>query len=417
MSDNSSESRRPVRKSSARSLASLFRRKKRDNGGVYSGSQLSIVWSSEHEEDDATDVDERPRLDEENLSQEAATGESKDTAGDFGQQTAEDVETSEDLGQLQVLSPEQFAAFAEESVPLNEDEIDRFHDQHPVTEETSKRNDNLSNRGRVRKHQRCESLHVNFSHDEVRRIAQEIYDETVAEVNLSLFSYWINENSKNYQEASLHIRELRLDHGYNLARIANPHLRTLMQEVFTQRPVEARIALQERASRSNLSVTTSSMRSGSKGDFSVFPRIDALPPILRVERQRAMSQAAQRSTSLASMASELRDYPPNTPDRPLPLTLRSPNTSSTLSTQPTLPFGFPSPGTPVRISDAGYSGLTSYAGSLCDDDDSVEGEEIDQEALWHERVADVVESVMVLEKPEQINQVIEELEELKALYL
>lgn len=74
---------------------------------------------------------------------------------------------------------------------------------------------------------------------------------------------------------------------------------------------EARIALQERASRSNLSVTTSSMRSGSKGDFSVFPRIDALPPILRVERQRAMSQAAQRSTSLASMASELRDYPPN----------------------------------------------------------------------------------------------------------
>lgn len=74
---------------------------------------------------------------------------------------------------------------------------------------------------------------------------------------------------------------------------------------------EARIALQERASRSNLSVTTSSMRSGSKGDFSVFPRIDALPPILRVERQRAMSQAAQRSTSLASMASELRVYPPN----------------------------------------------------------------------------------------------------------
>ncbi|KAF5846071.1 hypothetical protein GGP41_008533 [Bipolaris sorokiniana] len=193
-----------------------------------------------------------------------------------------------------------------------------------------------------------------------------------------------------------------------------------MQEVFTQRPVEARIALQERASHSNLSITTtSSMRSGSKGDFSGFPRIDALPPILRVERQRAMSQAAQHSTSLASMASELRDYPPNTPDRPLPLTLRSPTTSSTLSTQPTLPFGFPSPGTPVRISDDGYSGLTSYAGSLCDDDDDdgVEGEEVDQEALWHDRVADVVESIMVLEKPDQINQVIEELEGLKALYL
>lgn len=87
-----------------------------------------------------------------------------------------------------------------------------------------------------------------------------------------------------------------------------------------------------------------------------------------------------------------------------------------------LPFGFPSPGTPVRISDGVYSGLTSYAGSLCDDDGDdddggVEEEEVDQEALWHERVADVVESVMVLEKPDQINKVIEELEGLKALYL
>ncbi|EUC41117.1 hypothetical protein COCMIDRAFT_40665 [Bipolaris oryzae ATCC 44560] len=340
----------------------------------------------------------------------------------------EEVEVSEDLGQLQALSPEQFTAFAEEFVTSTEDEIDTLHNDHSVTEETSERNDTLPTRGCVRKHQRFESLHVNFSHDEVRRIAQEIYDETVAEVNLSLFSYWVNESSKNYEEASLHIRELRLDRGYNLARIANPHLRALMQEVFTQRPVEARIALQERASRSNLSVTTISMRSGSKGDFSVFPRIDALPPILRVERQRAMTQAAQRSTSLASMAPELRVYPPDTPDRPLPLTLRSPTTtSSTLSTQPTLPLGFPSPGTPVRISDGVYSGLTSYAGSLCNDDGDNDGveeeeeeeeeEEVDQEALWHERVADVVESVMVLEKPDQINKVIEELEGLKAMYL
>lgn len=208
--DSSSEPRRPVRKSSARSLASLFRRKRRDNSGLYSGSQLSIIWSSEHEDNDATGMDERPRLDEESLCQEAETGESEDTADDFGQQ--KEVETPEDLGQLQALSPKQFAVFAEESVTSNEDEIDRFHNEHSVTEETSKRNDNLSNRGHVWKHRIFESLHVNFSHDDVRCIAQEIYDETVAEVNLSLFSYWINESSKNYQEASLHIRELRLDH-------------------------------------------------------------------------------------------------------------------------------------------------------------------------------------------------------------
>lgn len=125
---------------------------------------------------------------------------------------AEEVETSKDRGQLQALSPEQFAAFAEEFVTSNEEDIDTLHDDHSVTEEASERNNNLSDRGRVHKHQRFESLRVNFSHEEVRRIAQEIYDKTVAEVNLSLFSYWINESSKNYEEASLHIRELRLDH-------------------------------------------------------------------------------------------------------------------------------------------------------------------------------------------------------------
>lgn len=77
--EDSSESRRPARKSSARSLSSLFRRKKRDNSGAYSGSQLSIVWSSEHEDNDATDMNERPQSDGGNRCEE--------TAGDFGQQS------------------------------------------------------------------------------------------------------------------------------------------------------------------------------------------------------------------------------------------------------------------------------------------------------------------------------------------
>lgn len=61
-------------------------------------------------------------------------------------------------------------------------------------------------------HQRGESFHVNFSSDDVQRIAKEIYDQTIADVHLSLFSYWINEREEHYEEAKRHIRELRLDH-------------------------------------------------------------------------------------------------------------------------------------------------------------------------------------------------------------
>ena len=46
-------------------------------------------------------------------------------------------------------------------------------------------------------------------------------------------------------------------------------------------------------------------------DYPVFPRVDSLPPVLSAERRRVISEATLRSTSLSSLASSKRDYPPN----------------------------------------------------------------------------------------------------------
>jgi hypothetical protein len=61
------------------------------------------------------------------------------------------------------------------------------------------------------RHTRDPSLRVTFSAEEVARLAQEIYDETVAEPLLTLFTLWICEDKEHYDQAKLHIRELALD--------------------------------------------------------------------------------------------------------------------------------------------------------------------------------------------------------------
>lgn len=60
-------------------------------------------------------------------------------------------------------------------------------------------------------HQRDPSFCVTFSPDEVLRLAKEVYDETVAEVTLSLFIFWVCEKEDHYEAAKLHVRELGLD--------------------------------------------------------------------------------------------------------------------------------------------------------------------------------------------------------------
>lgn len=72
-----------------------------------------------------------------------------------------------------------------------------------------------------------ESFHVNLAPEEVDSMVQEIYDQTIPEVYLSLFIYWIRESDENYDSAKGLIREMGLDQVRNFgtthiaARIAH----------------------------------------------------------------------------------------------------------------------------------------------------------------------------------------------------
>ncbi|CAG5171329.1 uncharacterized protein ALTATR162_LOCUS7309 [Alternaria atra] len=256
--------------------------------------------------------------------------------------------------------------------------------------------------GSRHRHQRRESLRVNLTPEDVERFAGEVRNMTIADVHLSLFGYWIKESDENFREAKKHLRELGVDRGYNLSRLNNYCLEELCRDVLDIRPTECRTTVlkqqpaTEKASLQYLTPTRSF-------SLPVAPRIDTLPPSLREQRERVISEAAQRSTSLGSPDGP-RDYPPNTPDRPLPLSPRSP--SSTLNAPP-LPLGFPSPCSPPRASDD-HSILESYRGSS---DSSLDGV-----SDWDLRVADIYEQVVSLEDITQIDRIIADLQNLKDLY-
>jgi hypothetical protein len=62
-----------------------------------------------------------------------------------------------------------------------------------------------------RQHGRNESLHVNWTVQDIIRMAHEITNGTIAPVHLSLLGYWIRESHEHYEMAKTHIRELSLD--------------------------------------------------------------------------------------------------------------------------------------------------------------------------------------------------------------
>ncbi|KAG9188378.1 hypothetical protein G6011_02301 [Alternaria panax] len=251
-------------------------------------------------------------------------------------------------------------------------------------------------------HQRHESLHVHLTPKDVERFVDEIRSSTIADVHLSLFGYWIKESDENFREAKKHLRELGLDRGYNLTRLNNHCLEELCRDVLDLRSTEyhTTVLKQQAAVEEETLQCSTPTRSCS---LPVVPRTDTLPPSFREQRERMIGEAAQRSTSLGS-PSRSRDYPPNTPDRPMPLSPHSP--SSTLGSPP-LAFGFPSPRSPPEASD-NFSVLESYRGSS---DGSLE--EISD---WNLRVADIYQQVVSLTEVSQIDQVIADLQDLKALY-
>ncbi|KAF2127922.1 hypothetical protein P153DRAFT_44155 [Dothidotthia symphoricarpi CBS 119687] len=171
-------------------------------------------------------------------------------------------------------------------------------------------------------HQRNLSLHVMWTLDDIRQIAREIYDGTVADVHLSLFAYWVQEKNENYDLAKEYVRELSLDQGYNIDRIGNRHLRKLLEDTCRLRPrkpkfaktiiLQANMSTPSRTSPASNTFITSPLTSG----------VDTLAPPLRAKREHHTEEAAHPN-SVSHSNSDYKDYPPNTPDRPAPLTLRS----------------------------------------------------------------------------------------------
>ncbi|RMZ67418.1 hypothetical protein GMOD_00001336 [Pyrenophora seminiperda CCB06] len=303
--------------------------------------------------------------------------------------------------------------------------------------------------------QRHKSLHVSFSSTELKRLKEEIYNETIAEVHLSLLIYWINEDPDNYDLAKDVIRELRCDKGYNPSRVDNAALRQLLTETKAARPLtiitipklppppphrqpirisiwihldietnEAVVPVQPTEREDDLADLTADPIFVGRHTRKLpgLPRIDSLPPALSLLRERR-NQAALRSISLASVApsSPQGTYPPDTPDRPLPLVPRS--ASSTLLSpssahlspfppsrpRPTaLPFGFPSPGSPVREVNDNMSALEEY--DCSSPTGSIECDE------YRAHVDMLADRLTVLQSPEQLAAIMAELKDLRAMY-
>jgi hypothetical protein len=88
ISDNGSEQRQPVRKTSMRTIGSFFRRKKRGDSSIHSSSQLATIWSLEQEEGDTNDTDEgQSQSDDGKLCDKVATGGNEDVAGNSNRQS------------------------------------------------------------------------------------------------------------------------------------------------------------------------------------------------------------------------------------------------------------------------------------------------------------------------------------------
>ncbi|KAL1794887.1 hypothetical protein ACET3X_006703 [Alternaria dauci] len=395
--------RKTFRKGSIRKLGSLFGRDGGIRSSVASSSPLATVVNSESADDDES-VEAECTVEPVTL---ASSTEIISPAGSMKE--VEILERHRKFAQLQApgtdgtttltTEPGGYAQYEYNDTVGNmnyKEEFQESKDTHVVHDRARTPPSNRNH------HQRHESLHVNLTPEDVKRFAAEIRNMTIADVHLSLFGYWIKESDENFKEAKKHLRELGVDRGYNLSRLNNHCLEELCRDVLDVRPTECRTTIikQQAAIEEAMLQFLTPTRSSSQ---PVLPRDDALPPSLREQRERMIIETATRSVSLGSPGGP-RDYPPNTPDRPLPLSPHSP--SSTLSSPP-FALEFHSPRTVLGASD-NFSMLESYRGSS---DGSLEGT-----SDWDLRVANIYEQVVSLKDASQIDQVIADLQELKALY-
>ncbi|OAL54162.1 hypothetical protein IQ07DRAFT_629267 [Pyrenochaeta sp. DS3sAY3a] len=191
-------------------------------------------------------------------------------------------------------------------------------------------------------------LRVTYSRRDAVRLAQEVYDQTIAEVNLTLFGGWIRQSDNNYQVAKSLIRELGLDQGYNVERIANEPLRRLLKKIhavrpkcvsksdssqrftladplsFSRRPTRTSVFL-DRAAAESLRLSNLGGLKRSLTDRKT-PRDLPYAASFRAEAMRRTpggSLGAKKREEVPRVPSAMRAYPPDTPDRPAPLAFRS----------------------------------------------------------------------------------------------
>ncbi|KAF2033193.1 hypothetical protein EK21DRAFT_86616 [Setomelanomma holmii] len=168
-------------------------------------------------------------------------------------------------------------------------------------------------------HRRGESFHVKFTEKDVKRLAGEIYNGTIADVNMSLLTFYILEEHTNYELAKHYIRELGVDQGYNVDRESNVHLRKLMRETISMRPKETKPPVAIVSSTPTIRSMASHAEFGNKLPREFFANF-ARRPSGRGEKAPAAAQSA-----IAESITPPKEYPPNTPDRPAPLSVRSRN--------------------------------------------------------------------------------------------
>ncbi|KAI1606176.1 hypothetical protein PtrCC142_001674 [Pyrenophora tritici-repentis] len=168
-------------------------------------------------------------------------------------------------------------------------------------------------------HSRPASLHVTLSSNDLERLTKELYEQTIADVHLSLFAFWINTSPENYHVARKHVRELGCDKGYIPCRLTNLAVRHLLTETEVSRPEMPHPVLNDEASRAERAVDP--LGGSRPGRLNpALPRVDRLPPALR-ELNQKRSRAALRSASMATMASSSSTrsrYPPDSKFFPCP---------------------------------------------------------------------------------------------------
>ncbi|KAF2180413.1 hypothetical protein K469DRAFT_753397 [Zopfia rhizophila CBS 207.26] len=235
------------------------------------------------------------------------------------------------------------------------------------------------------------SFKVKYPPEEVAKLASEVLDNTIAEVHLSLFTYWICQSDENYDQAKAHIRELGLCQDYPLGRVSNPSLRQLLETTQELRPeykghedqvaepfsshvqneIESPPETPPHISypsygKSVLPLTASpTLEVFNENEPSPFATAPKAAPIDAVPQRRSSapassstflvrSNAANTRDATAAISPATHDFPPPTPDRPAPLNIRS-SASSQASARVT-PAIHRSASTPVRSTQVSHSG-------------------------------------------------------------